>query len=103
MKYLNYTPHNIILNSGEVYSPEGTQSVRIVETYEPVGSTPEVYTIVKGPIANLPNPEVGVRLIVSAMVLRSSNRLDLVAPATGHKDAIRDSKGRIVSVPGFII
>ena len=30
------------------------------------------------------------------------NRTDLVAPATGHKDCVRDDKGFIVSVPGFI-
>ena len=30
------------------------------------------------------------------------HRTDLVAPATGHKDCVRDDKGFIVSVPGFI-
>ena len=41
-------------------------------------------------------------LIVSAMVLSASDRTDLVAPATGHPDTIRNDKGQIISVPGFI-
>ena len=32
----------------------------------------------------------------------ASDRADLVAPATGHPDIIRCSKGQIVSVPGFV-
>ena len=46
--------------------------------------------------------------IVSAMVLAANNskprhkrRGDLVAPATGHPDCIREN-GFIVSVPGFV-
>ena len=39
----------------------------------------------------------------SAMVLAACNdRSDLVAPATGHPDAVRSEKGHIVSVPGFV-
>ena len=30
------------------------------------------------------------------------DRADLVAPATGHKDCVRDDAGHIVSVPGFV-
>jgi hypothetical protein len=36
------------------------------------------------------------------MVLAASNRDDLVAPATGHPDTIRNEKGQIISVPGFV-
>ena len=53
-------------------------------------------------------PEDGVYYIVSAMVLAANNdkpryrrRGDLVAPATGHPDCVREN-GFIVSVPGFV-
>jgi len=55
-----------------------------------------------GKVEGLPLQEDGVMLIVSAMVLSASNRVDLVAPATGHPDAVRNERGQIVSVPGFV-
>jgi len=33
---------------------------------------------------------------------RKIGRNDLVAPATGHPEAIRNEQGQIVSVPGFV-
>ena len=54
-----------------------------------------------GKIENLPAPEQGKIYIVSAMVLAATDRKDVVAPATGHNECVRD-KGLIVSVPGFI-
>ena len=48
-------------------------------------------------------PEAGVIYIVSAMVLSAAkDRHDLVAPATNHELTVRNEKGHIVSVPGFV-
>lgn len=55
-----------------------------------------------GDVQGLPDPQDGVKLIVSAMVLAASDRADLVAPATGHPETVRNEKGHIVSVPGFV-
>ena len=49
-----------------------------------------------------PPQEDGVLVIVSALVMQASDRTDLVAPATGHPDCVRDEAGRIKSVPGFV-
>lgn len=55
-----------------------------------------------GEVENLPPPQDGVILIVSAMVAaRCSERIDIVSPATGHKDCVRKD-GFIVSVPHFV-
>jgi hypothetical protein len=46
-----------------------------------------------------------VLYIVSALVLTAAKaavRTDCVAPATGHPDCVRNDKGFIVSVPGFV-
>lgn len=58
-----------------------------------------------GEISGLPEPEVGLYYIVSALVLaaaKNAGRYDVVAPATGHPLCVRDEKGLIQSVPGFV-
>lgn len=63
-----------------------------------------ISTVFYGEIENLPEPEEGTIYIVSAMVLaaaKEKGRTDVVAPATGHPDSIRED-GFIVSVPGFV-
>ena len=32
----------------------------------------------------------------------AAKRADVVSPATGHPDTVRNEKGHIVSVPGFV-
>ena len=59
-----------------------------------------------GEIEGLPEPEEEVRYVVSAIVLsaaKAAGRTDCVAPATGHPDVVRNDKGHIVSVPGFVL
>lgn len=52
----------------------------------------------------LPVEREGVYFIVSGMVKNACpEREDFISPATGHRDCKRDQKGRIISVPGFII
>ena len=101
MNYLNYTPHAIVLNDGTVFPPSGTIA-RVSSSFTDFDSD-GVCQVVYGDVQNLPDPQDGVKLIVSAMILAAAKgRQDLVASATGHPDCIRDSAGHIVSVPGFV-
>ena len=98
MKFLNYTPHAIVLNDGTSYPSLGV--ARVANTFTGFDAD-GICDVVYGDVTGLPAPQPGVRLIVSAMVLAASDRTDLVAPATGHPDCVRKD-GFIVSVPGFV-
>lgn len=101
MTTINLTPHAIVLNSGESFPPSG-QLARVSATFTPFenGVCEQVY----GEIENLPSPTEGTRYIVSGLVLAAlrGSRPDVVAPATGHPEVVRNEKGQIVSVPGFV-
>ena len=99
MNFVNCTPHGVVLNDGTTYPPSGNIA-RVTDAYTPF--VDGVCTCTHGAVQGLPAPVDGTCCIVSAMVLAASDRKDLVAPATGHKDAIRNEKGQIVSVPGFV-
>lgn len=97
--FKNFTPHTINLNDGRSFSSVGVARVSVTFTkFNKDGICHQKF----GDVEGLPAPEKGVKLIVSAMVLSASNRTDLVAPSTGHPDTIRNEKGHIVSVPGFV-
>ena len=99
MKFKNYTPHPVNLNDGREFASEGVARVSVSF------STPDENGLVKqvfGEIEGLPNPEKDTMFIVSLLVLESSSRSDLVAPATGHPHTVRNDKGHIVSVPYFV-
>lgn len=98
MEFVNLTPHAIVLNDGRVFEPSGVVA-RVSNTF--TDFVDDVCEVRYGDLENVPAPKEGVIYIVSAMVLAASNRADLVAPATGHKDCVRN-EGRIVSVPGFV-
>lgn len=98
MIFKNYTPHDIVMNDGTVYPSLGI--ARVKDTFSEFDQY-GICSVSYGDVAGIPAPEKDVRYIVSSMVLAASDRKDLVAPATGHPDTVRD-KGRIVSVPGFI-
>lgn len=98
-KFRNYTPHDIVLNSGEVFKSEGIARVAVSFTdFDENMTCSQEF----GEVEGLPEKEEGVYVIVSLLVLQASDRGDLVAPASGHPECIRDEKGRIVSVPGFV-
>lgn len=104
-KFINLTPHDIKLNDGTIYQASG-RVARVENTFS--NFCCGISKVFYGDIENLPEPEDGVYYIVSAMVLVANNskprcrrRGDLVAPATGHPDCIREN-GFIVSVPGFV-
>lgn len=100
MTFLNLTPHAIRLNDGTVYEPTGTVA-RVANTFTDFDQDCICHVSYGDPVG-VPAPQAGVKLIVSAMVLAACpGRDDLVAPATGHPDCVREN-GRIVSVPGFV-
>ena len=100
MKVLNFTPHDIVLNNGVVYESVG--SARCSAEFSEFDEN-GVATVSYGKVNGLPEPVDGVVYIVSAMVLDALRgvRDDLVAPATGHPDCVREN-GKVVSVPGFV-
>ncbi len=101
MTYINLTPHAIVLNDGRSFPASGTLA-RVSASYSTI--VDDVCTQVYGDVQDLPAPVDGVRYIVSALVLGALNgsRSDVVAPATGHPDTVRNDKGHIVSVPSFV-
>ena len=99
MNYRNFTPHTINLNDGRKFESEGIARVssEFTEVLE------DLCFVEFGEVTGLPDPQPKTRIIVSALVMQvASDRKDLVAPATGHPETIRNEKGHIVSVPGFI-
>ena len=89
-KFINLTPHTITLNNGTEYHP------RVANKFSN-------FCCAQCSM-NLPEPEEGTIYIVSALVLaaaKNKGRTDVVAPATGHPDCVREN-GFIVSVPGFV-
>ena len=107
MNILNYTPHAIMLNDGTVYHPSGTVArVEVVHHDIPCLEDGIFFYISRyGDVVGLPAPIPGTMFIVSSLVLAALNgsRDDVMAPATGHIDVVRDEQGRIQSVPGFVI
>lgn len=101
MTILNFTPHSIALNDGTVFEPSG--QARVSASFKPFSGlfTEQVF----GDVTGLPEEEDGTVYIVSSIVLSAAKdmgRKDCVAPATGHPDTVRNEKGHIVSVPGFV-
>jgi hypothetical protein len=98
--FINLTPHAVKLNSGVEFPASGTIA-RVTSSFTAFDED-GVAKVVFGEVQNLPEPAENILYIVSALVLAASKRADLVAPATGHPEAVRNEKGQIVSVPGFV-
>jgi len=123
MKFVNCTPHAIVLNSGITIEPSGSVA-RVAASFSPFdknGVSEQVFgevTDLPSPVDRVldglaitnpdPYPSVGYEetlYIVSGLVLtaaKAAGRQDVVAPATGHPECVRNEKGHIVSVPGFV-
>lgn len=104
-EFINLTPHDIKLNNGTVYPASG-KTARVANSF--TNFCCGISRVFYGEVENLPEHKRGTMYIVSAMVLAAEKakpkccqRRDLVAPATGHPDTIREN-GNIVSVPGFV-
>ncbi|WP_314959378.1 hypothetical protein [Prevotella pallens] len=100
--FRNLTPHPIALNDGRTFASEGLARVSATFTsFDENGVCSQQF----GEVTGLPEPTNGLLYIVSALVLtaaKAQGRTDCVAPATGHPDCVRDEKGFIKSVPGFV-
>ena len=108
--YVNLTPHVVKLNDGREYPPSGVVA-RVATQYTDVFE--DACVVAYGEIQNLPEEgEPNTRYIVSNLVLQAAKEeyltgyrqwvQHLVAPATGHPQAVRDSNGQILSVPCFV-
>ena len=100
-KIINLTPHTITLNNGTEHPPSG-KVARVANKFS--NFCCGISSVFYGEIENLPEPEEGTIYIVSALVLaaaKEKGRTDVVAPATGYPDCVREN-GFIVSVPGFV-
>lgn len=97
MRFVNLTPHAIVVRIGESET---------FETFEPSGSVARVASksgyaghidgiaierTEFGAVEGIPAPQEGVMYLVSGMVLDRAGREDLVAPGT----QVRDSTGRV--------
>ena len=101
ISFRNFTPHTIVLNDGRSFESEGV--ARVAASFTEFKN--DVCEQTFGEITGLPEPVEGVKYIVSALVLaaaKAAGRTDVVAPATGHPACVRNEKGFIVSVPGFV-
>lgn len=101
MKFINLTPHSIMLNNGKIYPSEGI--ARVADSYTEFDEN-GICNVTHGEIENLPAPIENITYIVSTVVLNAAKekgRTDVVAPATGHPLCARE-KGFVVSVPGFV-
>lgn len=100
MFYVNCTPHDICTNDGQRIPASGNVA-RVSATFSEIvdGHCRQSF----GDVSGIPAPQAGVLYIVSGMVFDATDRVDVVAPATGHPQCIRNEKGQIVSVPAFIV
>ena len=105
---VNYTPHTIVVEDHFGSQPVSFESVGSARVEMQSVSLPdlegfEMTTHKPSGVVGLPIQVEGTYLIVSAMVLSAGKELgrtDLIAPNTNS--AIRNEKGHIVSVPGFV-
>lgn len=109
--FVNLTPHAIVLNDGRMFQPSGVVA-RVGATFSEfvMDIAHQVFDEIVGIPEDTPQ---GTMFIVSALVLQAAKEEvargererigNLVAPATGHPDCVRNDKGHIVSVPGFVV
>lgn len=100
MQIINYTPHEVKLNNGEIFPISGNVA-RVSSSFEANGKG--FFKVAYGEITGLPEAKADTLYIVSSIVASATSRMDVIVPATGHPDTIRNDKGQIVSVPGFIV
>lgn len=102
MKFINVTPHAIVLNNGVSFASEGVARVSAsFSAFDADGCCEQQF----GEVTGLPAPAEETMYIVSGIVLtaaKAAGRTDVVAPATGHPECVRNEAGHIQSVPGFV-
>ena len=102
MKIVNLTPHAIVVGT-ETFSPSGLIA-RVEMTGTASGELNGFPVRVLAPAGNnLPVVKADTVYLVSGLVLTAAKllgRVDCIAPDTDK--GIRNEKGHIVSVPGFV-
>ena len=99
----NATPHalQVMNKDGEIKNiPPSGICPRVIEKITPIGEFNNFPfgLIQMGEVEGLPDPQQGVLLIVSRMVLTAaSNRADLICPG----ELVRDNAGKIIACKGF--
>lgn len=106
MNFVNLTPHpiTVINQEGEsvTFASQGVARVSVSNVGLPSVGGFRVQSQTFGEVENLPAPTENTVFIVSALVLaQCGSRADVVAPDTG-RDAVRNEKGHIVAVRGFV-
>ena len=105
MNFVNLTPHDInVVGLGTI--PASGKVARVTTNIIDVGARGGIRlrAQVRTGIENLPAPAADTTYVVSGMVLDAlgnSRKRDVVAPDTGG-DAVRNEKGHIVAVLGFV-
>jgi hypothetical protein len=97
----NLTPHAIVIVGGPTFVPCGIVA-RCAQISAPAGEFDGVplTSVAFGDVENLPAPEAGVLLIVSALVRTAfPNRTDLVSPG----DLVRDAKGVVIGCKSLVV
>lgn len=99
--YVNLCKHEINLGDGRSFQPSGVVA-EVEQRYTPFDSD-GVCGMFFGKVQNVPGPEEDTLYIVPLVVSQAvPDRLDVVSPASNHPDCVRNEKGHIVSVPGFV-
>ena len=98
---INATPHAINeTTSNRTFPPSGIVA-RVAATSTPAGSIAGIpcFTTTFGEVEGLPDPQEGVAIIVSGMVLDAckGKRFDLVAPG----ELVRNEAGQPIGCKGF--
>jgi hypothetical protein len=106
MTLVNLTPHpiNLLSEEGEALELQSSGVARIAMTAHQAGyiARYRLAFLKPGDIDGLPAPLPGVVYVVSALVAQAvPERADVVSPDTGP-GAIRNAKGHIVAVRGFV-
>ena len=112
--FINLTPHSIAVrdvNGNVVTFPASGTIARVGTSWTEVADVGDFksFVVSYAAIEGLPlEAGNGEYYIVSALVLEAAKAAQhpllekMVAPATGHRDVIRNDKGHVQYVPGFV-
>lgn len=105
MTFINLTPHAIVVvdTDGNTHTfPPSGQVARVNQNTTPAADIGNfsVNHLTNGDLIAVPAPQADTIFVVSAMVAQATDRTDIVAPNTAQ--AVRNDKGHVVSVPGFV-
>jgi hypothetical protein len=101
MGIVNLTPHAVVVIDGPIFQPSGTVA-RVSTSCVEVGSIDGVVLVSTqfGEVEGLPEPQKGIRFIVSRVVLAACpNRRDLMVP----NELVRDDQGRPIGCRNFAV